>query len=116
MVAETIRGSAMRGGWKIDRPHRPQVWTVDGDVAYITLRGIQVLIDAQDVGLVAHLRWGMSKLGYVYNALTEVQLHRVVMGLEKGDGKEADHIHHVNWDNRKSQLRITNRRGNTQNR
>lgn len=30
---------------------------------------------------------GMNKLGYVHNALTGCQLHRVVMGLEKGDGK-----------------------------
>ncbi len=105
-----------RSGWKLTRPHRPQTWIIDGDVAYIELRGIRVLIDAQDVELVSHLRWGMDRRGYVYNALTEVQLHRVVMGMTKGDGKEIDHIHHVNWDNRKSQLRIVTRRQNTQNR
>lgn len=42
-------------------------------------------------------------------------LHREILGLSYGDGKEADHRNRCRWDNRRSNLRIVSRAQNAQN-
>lgn len=95
---------------------KPQEWVVDGDVAYIVLRGRKVLVDAEDVPIVSQHLWSMKgKEGYVRNQKTGQSLHRVILGLKRGDPREGDHIHHRPWDNRRSELRIASRRQNSGN-
>ena len=93
---------------------RPQAWIVDGEIAYIMLNDLRVLIDAADVDLVNKIRWRMNSLGYVNGVNGEI-LHRLILGLSAGDRREGDHLHHVPWDNRRSQLRIATHRQNCMN-
>lgn len=86
----------------------PQVWTVEGDVAYIEIKGMRVLVDAADVPLVSQYRWHIDNSGYVdsTNRGDCVAMHRLIMGLAKGDAREVDHRDRKPWDNRRSELRI----------
>jgi hypothetical protein len=43
-------------------------------------------------------------------------LHREILGLERGDPRQIDHINHDTMDNRRENLRITDRIGNMRNR
>ena len=43
-------------------------------------------------------------------------MHREVMGLEPGDPRQIDHLNHNVLDNRRRNLRITDARGNNENR
>jgi hypothetical protein len=44
-----------------------------------------------------------------------IALHREVLGLEKGDGREGDHINLDTLDNRRQNLRVVTRDQQTQN-
>ena len=44
-----------------------------------------------------------------------VLMHRQVLGLEYGDKRQGDHIHHDTLDNRRSELRIVTHRQNVSN-
>lgn len=96
----------------------PQTWTVEGDVAYIEIKGHRVLIDAADVQLVSQYRWHMDNSGYVdsTNRHRRIAMHRLLMGLAKGDPREVDHKHHIPSDNRRSELRIATSSQNKMNR
>ncbi len=65
-------------------------------------------------------RWTATKYDYVhgYNKETQgyVTLHRLIMGLEKGNPLWVDHIYHNPLDNRKSKLRVVTPHQNTYNR
>lgn len=93
----------------------PQIWCLDGDAAYIELRGRRVLIDTADVALAGQYRWYMDEKGYVDSMQCE-SMARLLLGLSKGDKREADHKHHVNYDNRRSEIRIATSSQNKQNR
>jgi hypothetical protein len=44
-----------------------------------------------------------------------VLMHRIIMGLEKGDTRKVDHIDHNTFDNRKSNLRVCSNTDNAKN-
>lgn len=97
---------------------KPQAWTIDGESAFIVVKGLKILVDADDVPLVGQYRWGLRN-GYAVARGGRLAMHRLILGLEPGDIREADHEKHNKLDNRRSKIRIAtssqnkmNRRGN----
>jgi len=45
----------------------------------------------------------------------DVQMHREILGLKRGDLRQGDHIHHNTLDNRRNKLRIATPRENVSN-
>lgn len=78
------------------------------------------MIDKEDVKKIRNYRWYKNTLGYVVYKTVEngkeycYLLHRVIMDPNKD--KLIDHINSNKLDNRKNNLRITDKQGNIQNR
>lgn len=64
-------------------------------------------VDDQDYDtLIEHL-WKLGKHGYAYTSVnTSLLMHRMILGLEKGDERQADHMNGDRVDNRRENLRI----------
>lgn len=80
------------------------------------------LVDNADEVAITRHRWHLGH-GYakrsVYRAdgtIGTQSMHRAVLGLGVGDGGEVDHINGDRLDNRRANLRITDRAGNQANR
>lgn len=81
------------------------------------------LVDCVDHEWAKNRRWYLARDGYFYRNLSHktegrghIALHREVLGLEKGDGRnEGDHLNRDRLDNRRLNLRITHSSGNKQN-
>lgn len=71
--------------------------------------------DHADDGLVRQCKWHIDSVGYVAGTIggKRYRLHRAIMGARKGE--VVDHINRDPLDNRRCNLRITNRAGNAQN-
>lgn len=83
--------------------------------------GIFALVDDDDFEIVNKFKWYKSSRNrnYAY-AITiidgkTVKMHRLVMGLKRGDERIIDHINHNTLDNRKENLRITDKLNNSHN-
>lgn len=97
----------------------------DGTVRLHLNGGQFALIDAADLPLVAHRRWHAQAGKYTtYARYTDrdgkggnfvVHMHRLILGLERGDRRHVDHINHNGLDNRRSNLRIASRTENMAN-
>jgi hypothetical protein len=80
--------------------------------------GDEVLVDKKDFDWLSTYKWYLAKRGrnnYCY-AIVEgspVLMHRLL--LNPPSDKEIDHINHNGLDNRRENLRITDRAGNSQN-
>lgn len=74
------------------------------------------LVDDADVALVSAYRWHLDK-GYArsWNGGNEIAMHRLILGLTKGDRREGDHISRNRRDNRRANLRVATRAQNRQN-
>ena len=48
--------------------------------------------------------------------IINIRMHRQILGLDYGDKRQGDHIHHNTLDNRRSELRIVESRLNNSNR
>lgn len=79
------------------------------------------LVDDEDIALVCGYRWGELKPSggrETYAVAGDgILMHRLIMGLQKGDKRQVDHREPGNGlDNRRSNLRIADQFGNQANR
>ena len=79
--------------------------------------GMKAIVWDRDYELVSQHRWFYLNGG----ASTDVDgrrisMHRLILGLKLGDGKEVDHINHNRLDNQRHNLRIRTRSQNCANR
>ena len=89
-------------------------------------RGKWAIVDAADYEWLMQWKWNAwldpksgsyyAKRG-IYGPETKetVSMHRLILGLNKGEQKEGDHINGNTLDNRRSNLRVATRQQNAQN-
>ncbi len=83
-------------------------------------QGKFAIVDAEDYDRLSSYKWAVSKKRNNWYAkgrcggLT-IKMHRVIMGLKKGDGKEVDHRNGNGLDNRKENLRLCSHAENLRN-
>jgi hypothetical protein len=82
------------------------------------------LVDDEDHYRLSQYNWHLNN-GYAYRnrkrklmgiKSIQVSMHREVLGLQRGDGKQCDHINGDRLDNRRRNLRIATRQQNLWNR
>lgn len=79
-------------------------------------RGKVALVDDEDYAELAKHKWFADENNGGYYAgrnvpcpdgkRRKVFMHRLILGLVRGDGKQADHINHNGLDNRRKNLRV----------
>jgi hypothetical protein len=79
------------------------------------------IVDPVDAYL-AEYRWSLNHAGYALRNVQRddgtyyaVRMHRLILGLERGDPRQADHISGDRLDNRRANLRIVTNAQNAQN-
>lgn len=84
-------------------------------------KGYKTIIDDDDYARVSCLKWCASETGsgHVY-ARTSINkkttsMHRFIMGLQRGDQREVDHVDGDTLNNQRSNLRICTRAQNSAN-
>lgn len=95
-----------------------QKWTAQGDIATCIVEpGVVAVVDLADLPIVDGHRWYINQRGKNSYAETgqAFLMHRMVAGLEKGDGKRIDHRNCDALNNRRSNLRITDQSNNAAN-
>lgn len=86
----------------------------------VTTDGRSVLVDRDDLPLLAQSAWRTFKSNTKsrdvrYAIAGNILMHRLIMGLERKDGKIVDHINGDGLDNRKSNLRLATNQQNVGN-
>lgn len=92
-------------------------------------RGLFAQVDDEDYDFLMQWKWRAqqninvcyatrkdSGMGYDRNNVPMIWMHRVLLGLEKGNPLMGDHIDHNGLNNQKNNLRIATRSQNTINR
>lgn len=77
--------------------------------------GLFAIVDNEDYEAVANRRWFVNFYGYVFAAPGSTFMHRLLLGLEKGDPRQGDHLNRNPLDNRRENLRIATHAQNSQN-
>lgn len=72
------------------------------------------LVDDEDAEPVRALTWWLHESCYARGA-GGVYMHRLIMGLKRGDGLQVDHINGDGLDNRRVNLRVVTHAQNQQN-
>ena len=89
--------------------------------SFLIIKHHKYIFDTEDAEVIRSFYWNVRNGGncpYLYTANkydTSIALHRLLMNLPKGDKRIIDHINQNVFDNRKSNLRITDRAGNMMN-
>lgn len=78
---------------------------------------VPILMDAEDVELLGSRKLSIGSHGYaqMWDQKTVTLVHRWVLGLQRGDRRIGDHINGNKLDNRRSNLRIVDASGSSQN-
>ncbi len=89
-------------------------------------QGKKAMVDDEDYAWLNQWKWYAHKDRNTYYAVRDtshrtpkreyIRMHRLILGLKKGDGKLSDHWNHNGLDNRKSNLRLCTYSQNAQNR
>jgi len=74
------------------------------------------MVDDEDYEMLSQYRWYFNRYAYTDIKEYSISMHRILLGLEKGDGKQTDHINHNKLDNRRCNLRIATQSQNNANR
>lgn len=75
------------------------------------------MVNDKDYDWLNQYKWYVSGVGYaVRGDNVAIYMHRQILGLQKGDGKQVDHINHNKLDNSRCNLRICNQSQNQLNR
>lgn len=87
-----------------------------GGVTQLTIRppeglAYTTVFDTADLALVRPHAWNVTHQGYVM-APGSVRMHRLILGLGRGDRRTGDHISGNRSDNRRANLRITTNQRN----
>lgn len=69
------------------------------------------VFDTCDLPLVQTRKWTVTRQGYIIGS-GNVRLHRLLLGLSKGDGLTVDHVDGDRRNNRRSNLRATTNQRN----
>jgi len=75
----------------------------------------EAIVDRASCQVLAPYRWWLDTKGYARRSLPgggNVQMHREIMHLVRGDGRMVDHINGRTLDNRRANLRVVDNRTN----
>ena len=88
-------------------------------------QGKWAVIDEEDYDMLEQHTWRAQNWGSGFYAVTNIRavdgrqrilsMHRLLLGLQRGDPREGDHINHDTLDNRRSNLRVCTRAQNQYN-
>lgn len=84
-------------------------------------QGKTAIVDDDDFEQLNQFKWYFAGDYAVRNISVNnkqhiIRMHRQILGLERGDGKESDHVNHNLLDNRKTNLRTCTHSQNQHNR
>lgn len=89
-------------------------------------KGYEALIDDADYKMLLKFIWRATELPYttyVYTATynpnkyprqQNISMHRMIMGMKKGDGMEVDHLDNNGLNNQRANLEVVTRSENAQ--
>jgi hypothetical protein len=86
-----------------------QPWEIFGAFAVAEIGDAFAVVDASDVSIVEQHRWYLLKSKTNFYAATGqgVLMHRLLLGLVRGDGTHADHIDTCGLNNWRDNLRVS---------
>jgi hypothetical protein len=105
MMATAVTKTYAQGMRKIG------LYSKDGSLVAVTT------VDATDYQWLSEFRWHLSAQGYAVTGggNNKCSMHRMILGLGKGDKREVDHMNRNRLDNRQSNLRAVTKQENRQN-
>lgn len=94
--------------WRVPMP-REIIIPIGPSIAYVPLtQGLYSLIDREDAKIVTGQDWFAARAGgdLIYaktgRGRAQTYLHRILLGLQRGDKSQGDHKNHDTLDNRRS--------------
>lgn len=84
-------------------------------------QGQFAIVDNEDYEELSKHKWYANKTNNTFYAIRKeeqktILMHREILELTEGDGKETDHINHCGLDNRRHNVRVCTSQQNNQNR